>query len=115
MKEDARGEGVEVSNEAIAALAAQAAGDIEGVTVIQQKPVELLTSRVKREFVHMGVKVSREEDACRMSLYLKIDYGMSIPALAQEVRNKVKEYVEGLTDIKVEDIEIVVEDVEPPA
>jgi uncharacterized alkaline shock family protein YloU len=115
VKEDIRGENVEVSSEAIAALAAQAASGIEGVTVIQQRPVESFTARVKREFVNMGVRVSREDEACRLSIYLKIDYGKSIPALAQETRNKVKEYVEGLTDIKIEDVEIVVEDIELPS
>jgi len=115
MKEDVRGENVDVSSEAIAALASQAASDVDGVMVIQQRPVESFTSRVKREFVHMGVKVNREDEACRLSIYLKVDYGRSIPALAKETRNKVKEYVEGLTDIKVEDIEIVIEDIEPPS
>ncbi len=115
MKEETRSESVEVSNEAIAALAAQAAGDVEGAAVCQQKPVEILTSRVKREFVYKGVKVSREEESCRLSLYLKVDYGINIPELAREARRKVKEYVEGLTDVVVEDVEIVIEDVEPPA
>lgn len=115
MKEDYKGESVEVSSEAIAALAAQATSGVEGAEVIQQSPVETLTSRVKREFVHMGVKVSREEDSCRLTLYLKVAYGTSIPALAREVRSKVKEYVEGLTETKVEEVEIVIEDVEPPS
>ena len=115
MKEDFKSENVDVSSEAVAALAAQAASGIEGITVIKQGAVEIFASRVKREFVHMGVKVSREEEACRLSLYLKVDYGVNIPALAQEVRKKVKEYVEGLTEITVEDIEIVIEDIEPPA
>ncbi|MBN2025501.1 MAG: Asp23/Gls24 family envelope stress response protein [Actinobacteria bacterium] len=115
MKEDARGENIDVSSEAIAALASQAASDIEGVTVIQQRPVESLTSRVKREFVHMGVKVNREEEAYRLSIYIRVDYGKSIPDLAWEIKNKVKEYVEGLTDIKIEEVEIIVEDIEPPS
>jgi len=114
VKEDSRNESVEVSREAIAALAAQAASGVEGAAICQQKPVEILTSRVKREFVHKGVKVSREEESCRLSLYLKVDYGTNMPVLAQEVRKKVKEYVEGLTDITVEDVEVVIEDIEPP-
>ena len=115
MKEDVRGENIDVSSEAIAALASQAASDIGGVTVIQQRPVESLTSRVKREFVHMGVKVNREDEACNLSIYIKVDFGKNIPGLAQETRNKVKEYVEGITDIKVEEIEIIVEDIELPS
>ncbi|MDD3718256.1 MAG: Asp23/Gls24 family envelope stress response protein [Actinomycetota bacterium] len=115
MKEDVRSEGIEVSSEAIATLAAQAANEVEGATVYVARPSSSITSRVKREFMHKGIKVSREEDTCRLGVYLKVDYGTNIPALAEEVRAKVKEYVEGLTELKVEDIEIVIEDIEPPA
>ena len=115
MKEETRGESVDVSNEAVAALASQAAGEVEGVTVIQQRPVESITSRVKREFVHMGVKVSREDETLRLSVYIKVDYGRSMPALAEETRKKVREYVEGLTDVRIEEVEIIVEDIEPPS
>jgi uncharacterized alkaline shock family protein YloU len=113
MKEETRNESIEVSNEAIAALASQAANEVEGASVYQQKSSGGLTSRVKREFVHKGIKVSREEETCRLSVYLKVDYGTNIPVLAVETKKKVKDYVEGLTVIKVEDVEIVIEDVEP--
>ena len=115
MKEDARSESVEVSSEAIAALAAQAAGEVEGATVVQNKSSGSLTSRVKREFVHKGIRVIRDDETCRIGVYLKVDYGINIPDLAGEVRKRVKEYVEGLTEIKVEDVEITIEDVEPPS
>jgi uncharacterized alkaline shock family protein YloU len=115
VKEEPRSENIEVSNEAIATLAAQAAGEVEGATVFQQKSAGGLTSRVKREFVHKGIKVVREDGSCRLGVYLKVDYGTNIPGLAVEVKRKVKEYVEGLTDIAVEDIEVVIEDIEPPA
>lgn len=115
MRDEAKGEGVEVSREAIATLAAQAACEVEGVVACQRKPAESIASRVKREFVHKGVKVEREEASCRLSVYLKVGYGVELPSLAQEVRKKVKEYVEGVTEVAVEDVEVVIEDVEPPA
>ncbi len=115
MKEDLRSENVEVSNEAIAALAVQAANEVEGAAVFQQKSSGGLTSRVKREFLQKGIKVIREAGTCRLEVHLRVDYGTNIPGLAIEVKQKVKEYVEGLTDIAVEDIEVVIEDIEPPA
>ncbi len=115
MKEEAKGERVEVSREAIAALAAQAAGEVEGAEVCQPKAVESIASRVKREFVHKGIKVGKEDSSYRLSVYLKVRYGVHIPSLAREVAAKVKEYVEGLTDLPVEEVEVVIEDVEPPA
>jgi len=116
LKEDARSESVEVSSEAIAALAAQAAEEVEGAAVVHHRPSGGLTSRVKREpFPHKGIKVVREDGICRIGVYLKVEYGTSMPAIAAEVRSKVKEYVEGLTEVEVEAVEINIEDVEPPA
>ncbi len=115
MKDESRNETVEVSREAIAALANQAAGGVEGVRVCQPKAVGSLASRVKREYIHKGVKVDKGDDGSyKLSVYLRVGYGLSIPALAQEVSKKVKEYVEGLTDVEVVDVEVVIEDIEVP-
>lgn len=114
MTKESRGEDIDVSPEAIATLAAQAAMGVEGVVACYRKPVESITSRMKREFVHKGVRVEREGESCRLALYLKVAYGINLPAMAREVKNRVKEYVEGLTDIRVEEVEVVIEDIEPP-
>jgi uncharacterized alkaline shock family protein YloU len=114
VKEDLRSENVEVSSEAIAALAAQAANEVEGAKVLHPKSSGGLTSRVKREFFQKGIKVIREAETCRLEVHLKVDYGANIPGLAVELKRKVKEYVEGLTDITVEGVEVVIEDIEPP-
>ncbi|OFW59356.1 MAG: hypothetical protein A2V52_02030 [Actinobacteria bacterium RBG_19FT_COMBO_54_7] len=114
MKDDLKGEGVEISREAVATLAAQAASAVPGVAACQQKTVESITSRVKREFVHKGVKVEREDGSYRLSVYLRVCYGVNLPSLAYEVARKVKDYVEGLTEVAVDEVEVVIEDVEMP-
>jgi uncharacterized alkaline shock family protein YloU len=77
--------------------------------------VDSFTSLVKRGAAAKGVKVSREEGTYRLSLCLKVDYGVNIPSLACELMEKVKGYVEGLTDVQVAEVEIIIEDIEPPA
>lgn len=109
-----KGEGVEVSREAIATLAAQAACQVPGVVSCHRSPVDSLASMVKREFVHKGIKVESTEGGYRLGIHLKVEYGVNLPELAREVREKVREYLEGLTDVRVEEVEVVVEDVEPP-
>lgn len=113
-EEEGRGEVIEVSRETIATLAAQAASDVEGVFVSQQKAVDSLTSRMKREFVHKGVKVEEADGSYSLSLGLRVSFGSDLPSLAREVRDKVRGYVEGLTGVQVEEIEIIIEDVELP-
>ncbi len=105
---------MEVSREAIATLAAQAACQVPGVVSCYRSPVDSLASKVRREFVHKGVKVEEAEGAYRLGVHLRVEYGINFPSLAREVREKVREYVEGLTDVRVEEVEVVIEDVEPP-
>jgi uncharacterized alkaline shock family protein YloU len=113
VKEDDRNEAIDVSREAIATLAAQAACEIDGVESCQQKTADTITSRVKREYLYKGVKVEGgEDDSYRLVLYLRVRYGVHLPSLARELREKVKEYIEGLTEVDVEDVEIVIEDIE---
>lgn len=115
MKDEERNEGVEVSREAVAALVVQAVDGVKGVALCQQKPVDSFASLVKRGSAAKGVKVSREDGSYRLSISLKVDYGVNIPAIARELMKKVKDYVEGLTDVQVAEVEVVVEDIEPPA
>jgi uncharacterized alkaline shock family protein YloU len=111
MREEMNGENIEVSREAVAALAAQAACKVDGVVACQLKTVDSITSRVKREFVHKGVKLEKDDDSYRLSVYLHVRYGVNLPSLAREVRKKVKEYVEGLTQEEVKEVEVVIEDI----
>jgi len=112
VRDEVNGENVEVSREAIAALAAQAACKVDGVVNCQLKAVDSITSLVKREFVHSGVKLEKDDDSYMLSVYLHVRYGVNLPTLAQEVRSKVKEYVEGLTQEEVKEVEVVIEDIE---
>lgn len=106
---------MEVSREAVATLAAQAACQVPGVVSCHRSPVESLASRVKREYVHRGIKVESVEGGYRLGVHLKVEYGSHLPTLAREVRDKVREYLEGLTDVRVEEVEVIIEDVEPPS
>ncbi len=112
MKDDAGGEAVEISREALASLAAKAASEVEGVAICHQKAVDTLTSRVKREFIHKGVKVDREDTGYRLTLYLRVPFGVHLPSLSEEVRDRVKEYVQGITEVEIEQVDIVVEDID---
>jgi uncharacterized alkaline shock family protein YloU len=103
VKEDFKGEGVEVSREVIATLASQAATAVPGVAGCQLKRGESITSRVERE-----------DDGYRLSIYLRVCYGSHLPTLAEEVARKVKEYVEGLTEASIDEVEVVIEDVDTP-
>ena len=107
-------ERIELSKEALADLATQAAMGVSGVAGCLQSPVDTLTSRIKREFTHHGVKVEEEDGAYSFKIHIAVCFGDSIPRIAAETRSRVKEYVEATAGVVVAGVEVIVEDVELP-
>ena len=75
-------EKIELSREALADLASQAAQEVSGVACCLQNSVDTLTSRIKREFLHHGVKVEEEDGAYRFEIHIAVYFGDSIPRIA---------------------------------
>lgn len=107
-------ERIDLSKEALADLASQAAQEVSGVTGCMQNSVDTLTSRIKREFLRHGVKVEEEEGAYRFKIHIAVCFGESIPRIAAEVQARVKEYVEATAGVSVAGVEVTVEDIDLP-
>lgn len=105
---------VEISREALAELACQAALRVEGVAELYLPPVEGVALRLRRDFVHRGVRVVNDGEAWRLTLFVRAKYGSDLPAMARNLKNEVKRYVEGLAGVTVADVEVWVEDVTIP-
>ena len=108
-------ERIELSKEALADLASQAVQGVSGVAGCPQNPVETLTSRIKREFIHHGVKVEEDNGASRFELHISVCFGESIPRIATELKARVTEYVGATAGVEVAGVEVIVEDVELPS
>ncbi len=69
--------------------------------------VELL----KKEHLSKGVKVYTEEDKLVIDLYIVVEFGTKISAVAQNIIDKVKYSVETMTGIKVKKVNVNVKGV----
>ncbi len=105
-------ERIELSKEALADLASQAAQEVSGVKGCLQNPVDTLTSRIKREFLRHGVKVEEEGGAYRFKIHISVCFGESIPRIASEIQARVKEYIEATAGVSVAGVEVTVEDID---
>ena len=57
-----------------------------------------------------GVNVEVGEREAAVDLTLVVDYGESIPVLAQQVRNNVIKRIEGITGLSVTEVNVNVDD-----
>lgn len=101
---------VKISVEVIATVAGIAASEISGVAGMSGSVVggiaEILGGKKNKG---KGVKVELSETSCNIDIFIIVDYGVSIPDIAWEVQENVKNSVESMTGMTVSKVNIHVE------
>ncbi len=101
-----------IDDEVIAKIASQAAIECYGLVGMSYKSkVDGIVELLKRENISKGVKVEIEEDRVHIELFVIIQYGTKISAVADNIIDRVKYMVEKYTCLKVSKIDINVQGV----
>jgi uncharacterized alkaline shock family protein YloU len=90
-----------ISHEILASYAADAAREVEGVR-------GLVDGHLPRRG---GVRVSDSDGTLKLELHLAVEWGASLPELGQAVQERVREYVGRMTDLRVEAVDVVVDEI----
>jgi len=94
-----------ISSDVLATYAADAAREVEGVR-------GLVESTLHR---HKGVRVLESEGGVRIELHLAVDWGASIPDVGAEVQRRVAAYLARMASVEAEAVDVVVDEIGPPA
>lgn len=97
---------IKISEDAIAAIAALAATDIEGVASMAGNLTNELIAKLGIQNTSKGVKISLGDQCVEIELSLNVEYGCCIPEVCSKVREKVKSQVENMTGLSVTDVSI---------
>lgn len=111
MGEEKEGSEVKISDEVIAAIAAVAASQVQGVASMSGNIVGDLGAILGRKQLTRGVRVTSGEKDVTLDLYLSVKYGARIPEVAYKVQESVKKSVESMTDLKVANVNIHIQGV----
>ena len=107
------GSSVNVSEDAIAAIAALAATDIEGVASMAGNLTNAIIAKLGVRNLSRGVKIALEENRVTVELSLNVDFGTNIPEVSEKVKEKVKSQVENMTGLTVTKVDVHIQGVEP--
>lgn len=102
---------VKISDDVIAAIASVAASQVEGVAAMSGNIVGDIGAILGRKNLARGVRVSASDKDVVLDLYLNVKYGARIPEVAYKVQESVKRSVEGMTDLRVSQVNIHVQGV----
>ncbi len=102
----------QISESVLAVIAAVAAADIDGVSLIKGDLDRKQISRSDVRAISKIAKVRIIDDAMKVQLIFNIKYGYSIPDVSKAVQEKVKENLENMTGIPVESVHVSIADVQ---
>lgn len=100
-----------INEDLIASIAGYATGENYGIVAMSNKDAtDAFLKLVGSDNVKRGVKITvTEQDHVRIDLYVTLMYGVSLPAVANNVISNVKYRVEEFTGLKVDYVNIFVE------
>ena len=101
---------ISVVEDVITTVAGYAA--IEGIGIVamaSKRATDGLVELLGRENLKRGVRAVLNEDSVSINLYIIVEYGVSIAAVAKNVVETVKYRVENLVGVKVDQVNVTVE------
>ena len=97
---------VKIADEVVAIIAALAATEVEGVASMAGNITNELVGKLGMKNLSKGVKVDVTEEHVSVDLSLNIRYGYNIPAVSEQVQEKVSSAIENMTGLTVLDVNI---------
>ena len=97
---------VKIADEVVAIIAGLAATEVEGVDSMAGNITNELVGKLGMKNVSKGVKVDVTEEHVSVDLSLNIRYGYNIPAVSEQVQEKVSTAIENMTGLTVLDVNI---------
>ena len=106
---------VKISDEVVCVIAGIAAAEINGIIEINQGVTSGITQRLTgKRNLSKGVKVTVDEESDTIELNIAVEYGMKIPEVVLQVQENVKKTVEAMTGLKVNSVNVFVQNIVVP-
>lgn len=97
---------VRIADDVVAMIAALAATEVDGVAAMAGNLTNELLSRVGVRGLSKGARVDVSGKKVKVALAIAMEYGYNIPATCQRVQTKVKNAIENMTGLEVQDVNI---------
>ena len=97
---------VEIAPEVLEVIAGIAASEVEGVAHMRGNFATGVVEKLGKKNHGKGVKVDLTGDAIKVDLYCVMKFGVSIPKVAQEVQDNIREALLNMTAIDAGEVNI---------
>lgn len=105
---------VKISNEVVAIIAGVAANEIDGVVGMSSSFTGGISEMLGMKNLSKGVKVEVNEKKANIDISITVEYGVKISEIGTKVQKNVKDSVENMTGLEVENVNVNIQDVSFP-
>ncbi len=105
---------VRIADDVVSTIIAYAAKEVDGVAGLAGNAGDGFLKKAGMKRPAMGVKVELENGNVRADLSLIMDYGYNIPATCSKVQMRVRQAVENMTGLHVEDVNVRIAGIHMP-
>ncbi|GAB6091907.1 Asp23/Gls24 family envelope stress response protein [Furfurilactobacillus curtus] len=103
--EDALGT-IEISADVLEIIVGVAASQVEGVNRMRGNIANNVSELFGRTELSKGVKLNLEDGVITADVFVYLDYGVSVPKVALELQDKIKQQVALMTELTVGEVNI---------
>lgn len=97
---------VNISEEVVAAIAAIAASEVEGVYGLAAGFTAEIAEMLGKKNMSKGVKLTIEDEVVSVECFVVVTYGYEIPAVAAGVQDGIMNAIESMTGLKVASVDV---------
>ena len=102
---------LKISDDVVAIIAGVASTEIEGVAGMSGGITGGITEILGMKNLSKGVKVDVNENNASVDLFIIVDYGVKISEIAKKIQENVKESIETMTGLLVDQVNVNVQGV----
>ncbi len=97
---------VEIAPEVIEVIAGIAASEVEGVAQMRGNFASGVVERLGKKNHGKGVKVELSEEGIIVDVYCLMKFGISIPNVAREIQDNIRQALLNMTALEVKEVNI---------
>lgn len=97
---------IEIAPEVIEVIAGIATTEVDGVFAMRGNFASGVAERFGKKTHGKGIKVELTETGVIIDVFLTIDYGASVPVLAQKIQTNIRQALRNMTELDIEETNV---------
>ena len=97
---------IEIAPEVIEVVAGIAASEVEGVAQMRGNFAAGVVERLGKKNHGKGIRVELTENGIKVDVYCVMNFGVSIPTVAQKVQDNIRQTLFNMTALEAEEVNV---------